>query len=140
MDTGQYTHGIPETQFILVIESLPGDSIAYAKNLKVLTGKKLNAVRAASGIQRLELPSSSPDLNPIGNLSAICKNMVWQKWRTLLFAFAQTRNILRPVRRNGREWIGFAWPGPECIGRSCRYSGMFRHKVRTHKALKNSLY
>jgi hypothetical protein len=68
MDTGQYTHGILETQFILVIESLPGDSIAYTKNLKVLTGKKLNAVRPASGIQRLELPSSSPDLNPIGNL------------------------------------------------------------------------
>jgi transposase len=113
MDTGQYPHGILETQFILVIESLPGDSIAYTKNLKVLTGKKLNAsaVRAASGIQRLELPSSSPDLNPIGNLSAICKNMVWEKWRTRLFAFAQTRNILRPVRRNGRDWIGLASPG-----------------------------
>jgi transposase len=84
MDAGQYTHGILETQFILFIESLPGDSIAYTKNLKVLTGKKLNAVRAASGLQRLELPSSSPNLNPIGNLSAICKNMVWQKRRTLL--------------------------------------------------------
>jgi hypothetical protein len=50
-------------------------------------------------------------------------------WRSAapVFAFAQTRNILRPVRRNGRDWIGFAWPGPGCIGRSSRCPSEFGH-------------
>jgi hypothetical protein len=85
MNTDQYTHEILEPHFIPFIKSLPGDPSEY---FIVEVNKSQSAYRketeccsrcARHTAHTLEWPPSSPELNPIENLWAICKNKVWKK-------------------------------------------------------------
>jgi transposase len=111
MDTDQYTHEILEAELIPFIKSLPGkpsDYFIVEDNLKAHTAKKPTAVRAAHGIERIEWPPSSPDLNPIENLWAICKRKVWKRMGD---PSTRVRTKEEYIALCQREWEGLDWAG-----------------------------
>jgi transposase len=81
----------------------PSEYFIVDDNLRAHIAKKPTAVRAAHSIERVEWPPSSPDLNPIENLWAICKKKVWKRMGNLSTRIRTKEEFIALYQR---EWEG----------------------------------